>query len=82
MLVIDYLTVDISLYFLFVLYTIVNINSKYKEDDCTNSNASVNSLDVCVHMIHFRNETHHTCQIPAHPSSRLTPAVRVKQLRW
>ena len=34
----------------------VNINSKYKEDDYTDSNASVNSLDVCVHRIHFRNE--------------------------
>ena len=34
----------------------VNLNSKYKEDDYTDSNASVNSLDVCVHRIHFRNE--------------------------
>ena len=37
-------------------YKIVNLNSKYKEDDYTDSNASVNSLDVCVHRIHFRNE--------------------------
>ena len=36
--------------------TIVKINSKYKEDDCTDSNASVNSLDVWVHSIIFRKE--------------------------
>jgi len=48
------------------------MNSKYKEDDFTDSNADVNSLDVCVLRIHFRNTTHHTCQIPAHPSSRFT----------
>ena len=35
---------------------IVNLNSKYKEDDYTDSSASGNSLDVCVHRIHFRNE--------------------------
>ena len=51
---------------------LVKTNSKNKEDDCTNSNADVNSLDVCVLRIHFRNTTHHTCQIPAHPSSRFT----------
>ena len=58
-------------------YTIVNINSKYKEDDCTDSNASVNSLDVCVHRIHFRNEasTPHmsnprSSQLPPHLSSQ------------
>jgi len=51
---------------------IVKTNSKYKEDDCTVSNADVNSLDVGVLRIHFRNTTHHTCQIPAHPSSHFT----------
>ena len=43
--------------FTHLLYcSVVNLNSKYKEDDYTDSNASVNSLDVCVHRIHFRNE--------------------------
>ena len=37
-------------------YVVVKTNSKYKEDDCTDSNADVNSLDVFVHRIHFRNE--------------------------
>ena len=53
-------------------YSIVKTNSKYKEDDCTDSNADVNSLDVCVHRILFRHTTHPTCQISAHPSSRFT----------
>ena len=48
------------------------MNSKYKEDDFTDSNADVNSLDVCVLRILFRDTTHHTCQIPTHPSSRFT----------
>ena len=54
---------------------VVKTNSKYKEDDCSDSNADVNSLDVCVHWIHrilFRHTTHPTCQISAQPSSRFT----------
>ena len=38
------------------MYIIVKINSKYKEDDFTDSNADVNSLDVCVHRILFCHE--------------------------
>ena len=37
---------------------------------------------MCVHRIHFRNEAHHTCQNPTHPSSRLTSAVSRKHPRW
>jgi len=33
----------------------VKINSKYKEDDFSDSNADVNSLNVCVH----RKQAHH-----------------------
>ena len=47
---------------------IVKTNSKYKEDDFSDSNADVNSLNVCVH----RKQAHHMCQIPAHLSSRFT----------
>ena len=63
---------NINLHYTVSKRNVVKTNSKNKEDDCTNSNADVNSLDVCVLRIHFRNTTHHTCQIPAHPSSRFT----------
>ena len=49
------------------VHTGVNINSKCKEDDFTDSNADVNSLDVCVNRIHFRHEAHHTCNLRSSP---------------
>ena len=59
---------------------IVKINSKYKEDDFSNSNADVSSLNVCEH----RKQAHHMCQIPVHPSSRYSVSYkhsRYSQLR-
>ena len=50
---------------------VVKINSKYKEDDFSDSNAVAFSLDVCVLKIHFLHVVP-TCQISAHLSSRFT----------
>ena len=62
---------------------LVNTNSKYKEDDFTDSIAANFSQDVCIHMIHFRHEAH-TCS-PHSFVPRLTlytpqPAVRLGEL--
>ena len=57
---------------------VVKINSKYKEDDFSDSNRLAFSLDVCVHRKHQMKQTRPTCLIPAHPSSRFTPAVSYK----
>ena len=42
---------------------VVKINSKYKEDDFSDSNAVAFSLDVCVLKIHFLHVVP-TCQTP------------------
>ena len=39
------------------VYTVVKTNSKYKEDDFSDSNADVNSLNVCV----YTGSKHTTC---------------------
>ena len=49
----------------------VKTNSKYKEDDFSDSNALAFSQDACVHKIHSRHEVH-TCN-PRSFFPRLTP---------
>ena len=61
-------------------YRVVNTNSKYKEDDFTDSDAVVYSQDVC---IHFRYEAP-TCPprsfVPSSPLYTSQPSVRLGEL--
>jgi hypothetical protein len=45
-------------------FTVVNTNSKYKEDDFTDSNAVAFSQDVFIHFLHVVP----TCQTPLIPA--------------
>ena len=58
--VLSLLTQSFIVYARSKLCTVVKTNSKYKEDDFSDSNAVAVSQDACVHKIHFRYEVH-TC---------------------
>ena len=64
-----------------VVYTPVNTNLKYKEDDFTDSNAVAFSQEVFIHFLHVAP----TCQtplirFPPHPSITHPSSVRFREL--
>ena len=62
-------------------YIYVNTNSKYKEDNFTDSIAVNYYQDVCTHPIHFRHETH-ICNPRSSPLYTPQQSVRLGELGW
>ena len=64
------------------LYTIVKINSKYKEDDFSDSNAVAFSLNVYVLKIHFLHGAHMSNPASSPPPLLQIPAPAVSEEHW
>ena len=59
--------------------SIVNTNSKYKEDDFTDSDAGDYFQDM---WIYFRPHVTLAPSLPLHPSTYPSPSFRLKHWRW
>ena len=59
---------------------LVNTNSKYEEDDFTDSDAVDYSQDVCIYFLMKRPHVTHAPSFPPHPSTLPSPAVRLGEL--
>ena len=62
--------------------TVVNTNSKYKEDDFTDSNAVAFSQDVFIYFLHEVPTCHPCSFVPSSPLYTSQPSVRLGELGW